>query len=74
MLDEKQVRHVAKLARIDLTDEEVKKFAEDLSAYLTDYKIVNEHEPSRVVLLAKSKDTKIDFDKFFEKIVNGKLN
>ena len=54
--------------------EEVKKFAEDLSAYLTDYKIVNEHEPSRVVLLAKSKDTKIDFDKFFEKIVNGKLN
>lgn len=34
MLNDDQVRHVAKLARIKLTDEEVKKFGKQLSSVL----------------------------------------
>lgn len=42
MLNEEQVRHVAKLARIKLTDEEVKKFGKQLSAVLKYMEILNE--------------------------------
>lgn len=42
MLDEKQVRHVAKLARINLTDEEVKLFSGQLSSVLDYMSILEE--------------------------------
>lgn len=34
-INEDSVRHIAKLARLDLTDDEVKKFARDLSEVVT---------------------------------------
>jgi aspartyl-tRNA(Asn)/glutamyl-tRNA(Gln) amidotransferase subunit C len=34
-INEDSVRHIAKLARLDLTDDEVKKFAHDLSEVVT---------------------------------------
>ncbi|MBW3011672.1 radical SAM protein, partial [Candidatus Woesearchaeota archaeon] len=40
---------------------EVREFAENLEKHLNGWKIVDEQEESRVVLLAKSKDTKIKF-------------
>ena len=49
MLDEKQVRHVAKLARIDLTDEEVKKFAGQLSKVFGYMEILNEVDTKDVI-------------------------
>lgn len=42
MLNDDQVKHVAKLARIKLTDEEVKKFGKQLSAVLNYMEILNE--------------------------------
>lgn len=42
MLSEEEVRHVAKLARLDLTDEEVKKFALQLSRVLDYMEILKE--------------------------------
>lgn len=54
MLDESTVRHVAKLARIDLTNDEVKKFADQLSKVFGYMEILNEvdtkdvHETSQV--------------------------
>jgi aspartyl-tRNA(Asn)/glutamyl-tRNA(Gln) amidotransferase subunit C len=42
MLDEKTVRHVAKLARISLTDEEVAKFTPQLSQVLDYVEILKE--------------------------------
>jgi len=42
MLDEKQVRHVAKLARINLTDKEVKLFSTQLSGVLDYMSILKE--------------------------------
>ncbi|MFA6917234.1 MAG: Asp-tRNA(Asn)/Glu-tRNA(Gln) amidotransferase subunit GatC [Candidatus Gracilibacteria bacterium] len=48
MLDEKQVRHVAKLARIALTDAEVKKFTKQLSDVLGYMDILNEVDTKKV--------------------------
>src|SRR3989338_10872241 len=42
MLSEEQVRHTAKLARIKLTDEEVKKFCKQLSGVLEYVDILSE--------------------------------
>ncbi len=42
MLSEEEVRHVAKLARIDLKDSEVKKFSEQLSGVLDYMDILKE--------------------------------
>ncbi|MCK9186663.1 Asp-tRNA(Asn)/Glu-tRNA(Gln) amidotransferase subunit GatC [Candidatus Gracilibacteria bacterium] len=42
MLTEEQVRHVAKLARLKLTDEEVKKFSGQLSGVLEYVDILKE--------------------------------
>ncbi|MFH1533799.1 MAG: Asp-tRNA(Asn)/Glu-tRNA(Gln) amidotransferase subunit GatC [Nitrospirota bacterium] len=42
MLSEKEVRHVAKLARIELTDSEVKKFSGQLSGVLDYMDILKE--------------------------------
>lgn len=42
MIDEKQVKHVAKLARIALTDAEVKKFSGQLSKVFGYMEILNE--------------------------------
>ncbi|MGM5481403.1 MAG: 4-demethylwyosine synthase TYW1 [Nanobdellota archaeon] len=53
--------------------EEIRQFSEKLSPLLENYAVVTEHEPSRVILLAKEsfkKDGKwmtwIDFDKWFD--------
>jgi len=48
MIDEKQVGHVAKLARIDLTDAEVKKFSKQLSGVFEYMEILNEIDTSKV--------------------------
>lgn len=48
MLDEKQVRHVAKLARIALTDSEAKKFAKQLSDVFGYMEILNEVDTKNV--------------------------
>ncbi len=49
MLDEDKVRHVAKLARIALTDEEIKKFAGQLSKVFDYMEILNEIDTENVV-------------------------
>lgn len=48
MLSEDQVRHTAKLARINLSDSEVKKFALQLSKVLDYMDILNEVDTSKV--------------------------
>ena len=48
MLSEEQVRHVAKLARIKLTDEEVAKFGPQLSKVLGYMDILNEVDTNDV--------------------------
>lgn len=48
MLSEDQVRHTAKLARISLSDSEVKKFALQLSKVLDYMDILNEVDTSKV--------------------------
>lgn len=48
MLTEEEVRHVAKLARLDLSDEEVKKFATQLSSVLDYMEILKEVDTSEV--------------------------
>jgi len=48
MLDEDKVRHVAKLARIELKDEEVKKFTGQLSGVFEYMDILNEVDVSKV--------------------------
>lgn len=48
MIDEKQVRHVAKLARIDLTDSEVKKFSKQLAKVFGYMEILNELDTKNV--------------------------
>jgi aspartyl-tRNA(Asn)/glutamyl-tRNA(Gln) amidotransferase subunit C len=48
MLNEDQVRHVAKLARIALKDEEVKKFSTQLSGVFEYMDILNEVDVSDV--------------------------
>ena len=50
MIDEKQVKHVAKLARIALTDAEVKKFSEQLSKVFGYMEILNELKTDGVEL------------------------
>jgi aspartyl-tRNA(Asn)/glutamyl-tRNA(Gln) amidotransferase subunit C len=47
-LTEDEVRHVAKLARLKLTDEEVKKFAPQLSSILDYVDILNELDTERI--------------------------
>jgi aspartyl-tRNA(Asn)/glutamyl-tRNA(Gln) amidotransferase subunit C len=42
MIDKKTVEHVASLARIKLTDEEIAKFSEDLSGILDAFSSLNE--------------------------------
>lgn len=48
MLTEEEVRHVAKLARLDLSDEEIKKFATQLSSVLDYMEILKEVDTSEV--------------------------
>ncbi|MFA6991790.1 MAG: Asp-tRNA(Asn)/Glu-tRNA(Gln) amidotransferase subunit GatC [Candidatus Gracilibacteria bacterium] len=48
MINEKQVRHVAKLARINLTDAEVKKFSKQLSSVFEYMDILNELNTDKV--------------------------
>lgn len=48
MLNDDQVKHVAKLARIKLTDEEVKRFGKQLSRVLEYIDILNEVDTKNV--------------------------
>ena len=48
MLTEEEVKHVAKLARINLTDDEVKKFSGQLSDVLDYMKVLDELDVSDV--------------------------
>jgi len=48
MLSEEEVRHVATLARLDLTDEEAKKFAKQMSDVLSYMDILNEVDTDKV--------------------------
>jgi len=48
MLSEEEVRHVATLARLDLTDEEAKKFAKQMSDVLSYMEILNEVDTDKV--------------------------
>ncbi len=48
MLTDDQVRHVAKLARIDLTDEEVKKFGGQMSKVLDYMDILKEVDTDKI--------------------------
>ncbi len=47
-LDENTVRHVAKLARIALTDEEVKNFAKDFESILSAFKSLQKVDTTNV--------------------------
>ena len=51
-IDEPQVRHVAKLARLELTDEEVARFSTQLSAILDYMEKLNELDTDSVEPLA----------------------
>ena len=42
MIDSETVRHVAKIARLNLTDEEVSKFSRQLNDIAEDFKILDE--------------------------------
>lgn len=53
MLTEEEVRHVAKLARIDLKDKEVKKFSKQLSDVLEYMDILNEVDTESVELTSQ---------------------
>lgn len=48
MLSEEQVRHVAKLARISLTEAEIKKFSTQLSKVIGYMDILNEVDTKKV--------------------------
>lgn len=55
--------------------DEVRKFSKELLEFLQDYELIDEHEPSRVVLLMKKSLKKkqiINFNKFFELVNSGK--
>lgn len=53
MLTEEQVRHTAKLARLNLTDEEVKKFAGQLSGVLEYVDILKEVDTEGVEITSQ---------------------
>lgn len=48
--------------------EEIYQFAKEIEKHVKDagYKIVSEHIPSRIVLLAKTENTQINFEQFFK--------
>ena len=72
MLDEKQVRHVAKLARIALTDAEVKKFTKQLSGVLDYMDILNEVDTKNVPETSQVTGLRDVFDK--DEIVKGQAS
>jgi len=53
MIDEKIVRHVAKLARLDLSDEEVKKFSSQLEGIFEYMEILNDIDVEGVELTSQ---------------------
>ena len=48
MISEEQVRHVANLARLGLTDEEIKRMGEQLGAILDSTEKIEELDPAEV--------------------------
>jgi aspartyl-tRNA(Asn)/glutamyl-tRNA(Gln) amidotransferase subunit C len=52
-LTEAQVRHIAKLARLTLSDAEVKKFASELTAILDYVEVLKEVDTSKVAPAAQ---------------------
>ena len=51
-----EVRHIARLARIALTDEEVERYREQLSGILDHFQVLNEVDTSDVPPTAQSLD------------------
>ena len=57
------------------TEEDVMKFSQRLIEHLPDYEIIDEHEPSRAILMIKkslNKKQYIDFHAFFNTVNSGK--
>ena len=50
MINKAQVEHIAKLARIKLTDKEVEKFRKDLSSILDYFEILKKADVSKIGL------------------------
>lgn len=48
MISKQDVQHIAKLARIKLTEEEIKKFGADLSSILDYFKMLKEVDTDKV--------------------------
>jgi len=48
MIDKKTVEHVAKLARIDLTENEIEKFAKDISGILDAFSSLDEVDTQNI--------------------------
>jgi len=57
-LTEKQVKHIAELARLNLSDEEVEKFRRQLSSILEYIEFLNEIDTSNVEPTAQTTDLK----------------
>ncbi len=48
MIDKKTVEHIAKIARLDLTEEEKEKFAKELGAVIDSFAKINEADTEEV--------------------------
>jgi len=55
-LTTEEVRHIARLARLALTDEEVERYREQLSGILDHFEVLNDVDTSDVPPTAQSRD------------------
>lgn len=74
MIDSEEVRHIARLARIDLTEDEKKKFREELSAILAFVEKLNEADAGNVKPLTGGAEllNSMREDKQIDKNLEGK--
>jgi len=78
MISEEEVKHIAKLARLGLTDEEIGKFQKELSAILDYMEKLKEVDVSRVEptshsVLVENVTRKDEVFKFSKKLIEGYL-
>lgn len=76
MISANEVKHVAHLARIELTPEEEQKFAEDLSAILQFVEKLNEVDTTGIEPMTggTTKENAIRADEQIDKSLEGKTN
>lgn len=68
MISEDEVRHIAKLARLELTENEIEKMQKDLSAILDYFKLLEKApKPSPVVRTTGLKENVVRKDEVMEK-------